>query len=391
MPITVRPAIVRSLLVTAGAVFVAALLVAPAHSAYRGHADNPDIAALLGAYPSLKNTAADSCATCHRSGRVADPLRGGAVRSENHCDYCHGVYVRDKHDARETLNAYGAAYLAAGRNEAAVRALDGKDADVDGHSNGSELKAGTDPGEPASNPSLPPAPSRAYTVAALERLAPVLDQVVFLNSTKSRSGDGYSSYRGQKLGDVLQAVGMLPSAETVDLLAADGYERSFMVGEIRQAWPQGRPALGLGRADLGSCGWVAYDVAGLDAAKPLPDAWILMASAENGRRFDTARFDPSSGRLVGRGPLRAIVPQFRPAPPDLPQFADASCPSRVAAEYHFHDAYDHNAGASVAAIVAVRIRPLPKGTRDVNWQAQAPQSLAKEEITFFGALAPTGR
>ena len=94
-----------------------------------------------------------------------------------------------------------------------------------------------------------------------------------------------------------------------------------------------------------------------------------------------------SGRLNGQGPIRVIVPQFQGSPPDLPQTADASCAAKVAAANRFHADYDHNAGKSSSAIVAVRIYPLPKGTRDLDWQTTAVKDLANEEILFFGALA----
>ena len=53
--------------------FTAALmLIATAYSAYKGHANEKDVNAILSAYPMLKNTAVDSCATCHKSGKVRD-------------------------------------------------------------------------------------------------------------------------------------------------------------------------------------------------------------------------------------------------------------------------------------------------------------------------------
>ena len=47
-------------------------LMATAYSAYKGHANDADVNAILSAYPALKNTAVDSCATCHKSGEVPD-------------------------------------------------------------------------------------------------------------------------------------------------------------------------------------------------------------------------------------------------------------------------------------------------------------------------------
>jgi hypothetical protein len=367
---------------------VVAAVLAPLQSAYKGHAGDRDVEAVLSAYPALKGTPADSCATCHVSGAVKDPAAPGRIRSENHCDYCHAVFVRDKRDVRETLNRYGRDYLGSGRSVAAVRALAAKDSDGDGFVNEAELKSGTDPGDASSNPSVPLARSRTYKVQELRRLAPVVDVPVFLNSTKSRSGDSYNDYRGHALWEVLQAVGVDATATAVDVMAADGYERTFTVDELKKSWAQAPPVLGLGRQDLGDCGWVTYGSKRLAAGKPLPGVPVMLALEENGQPFETARFDAGTGRLAGKGPLRVIVPQFKAAPPDLPQFADASCPGKVDPAYRFHEEYDHNAGASAYAIVAVRVKPLPGGTRDVDWQSAAARALADATIVFFGALTP---
>jgi len=111
-----------------------------------------------------------------------------------------------------------------------------------------------------------------------------------------------------------------------------------------------------------------------------------MAFEQNGKALPKAAPDTGTGRLSGTGPLRMIVPQFQISPPDLQQTADPACAARVAPAYRFHEEYDHNGGKSSFAIVAVRVKPLPKGTRDADWQTPALQHLANEEVVFFGAL-----
>jgi tungstate transport system substrate-binding protein len=360
----------------------------PLHSAYKGHDNDKDVQTLLAVYPALRGTAADSCATCHVSGTVNGIVGSPGARHVNHCDFCHETFVRGRRPARQTLNAFGVAYLAAGRGADAVRAIAGRDADGDGASNEIELGQGTNPGDSSSNPSAPQAPRRVVTLAELRGLSPVVSEAVFLNSTKSRSGDSYSDYRGNRLDQVLDAVGLAPEANAVDLLSADGYETTFTLTELRAAWPQGRPLLGRGREDLGACGWVTYGARGLDARKALPAAHIMLAFEENGQAFEKARVDPATGRLVGKGPLRVVVPQFRASPPDLPETADAACSSKVAPAERFHADYDHNAGKSAYAIVAIRVKPLPRGTRDVDWLASAAKTLAADQVVVFGALGP---
>lgn len=364
----------------------AALLIATAYSAYKGHADDSDVNALLTAYPALKGAAIDSCATCHRAGEVPAADRPGKKRRENHCDYCHVMHVHQKHDVKETLNRYGAEYLAAGRGVKAVKALAGKDSDGDGFANETEFLKGTDPGTPASNPSARIAPNRIFSATEISQMSPVVHATVFVNTTKSQSGDSYNQYRGNKVYELLQAVGISDTADSVDFISLDGYERTHTMDELKRLWPQGRPVTGLGKEDLGACGWVNYHAPDLDAGKELAAANILFAFEENGKKLENARLDPGTGRISGTGPLRLIVPQSLVSPPDMGQYADTACRSKVAEPYRFHEGYDHNGGKSSSAIIAVRVNPLPKGTRDFEWEKLRDQFVAGEKIVFFGAL-----
>jgi hypothetical protein len=146
--------------------------------------------------------------------------------------------------------------------------------------------------------------------------------------------------------------------------------------------------MGLGKQELGECGWVSYASPRVEAGKPLPNAPVMLVYEENGKPLQKARLDAATGRLVGQGPVRVIAPQFTVSPPDLPQVAAASCSEKVAPAYRFHEDYEHNGGKSVHAVVAVRIVPLPKGTRDIDWQSAAVRWLEGEDIVFFGALQP---
>ena len=376
----------RALIPVALVACAVAATLSPLYSAYKGHASDDDINAVLAAYPALKGTPADSCATCHLSGDTKDPAAGGRLRHENHCGYCHALVNRDKRDPKDTLNRYGLDYLASGRNEQAVRRLAAKDSDGDGVANEAELTRGTNPGDAASRPSLAVAPSKSLTVAAIKALTPVLDLPVFINTTENRKGDSYNDYRGNSLWATLQAVGVAGNAIAVDMLSADGYEYTFTIEELKKSWPQGIPAMRLGQQDLGSCGWVNYGSSRLEAGKPLPNVPVMLVFEENGKTLQKARLDATTGRLVGPGPIRVITPQFAVSPPDLPSPLDPTCREKVAPEYRFHAEYEHNGGRSSHGIVAVRILPLPKGTRDIDWQSAAARWLDSEEIVFFGAL-----
>jgi hypothetical protein len=78
--------------------------------------------------------------------------------------------------------------------------------------------------------------------------------------------------------------------------------------------------------------------------------------------------------------------QFKISPPDLGQRTDPSCAAKVAEQYRFHEEYDHNGGRCASAIIAIRVNPLPKGTRDFEWERVREQFISHEQVVVFGAL-----
>jgi hypothetical protein len=367
-------------------VALALVLIASGYAAYKGHTNERDISAVLSCYPNLKNTAVDSCATCHKSGEVRDAEKPQKMRHENVCGYCHALHVKGKRDVKETLNRYGAAYLAAGRGPEAVKALAFKDSDGDGFNNETEFAKGTNPGEPASNPSAAIAPFKIYDSADIQKLSPVVNATVFLNTSHNKAGDFYNQYQGNKAYDILQAAGISDNATGVDFISMDGFEGAFSMEELKKSWPQSSPVMGLSKKEMGECGWVNYNAPGLDANAPLAGISIMLAFEENGKRIDAARLDPETGKINGTGPIRLIVPQYRISPPDLPQFGDKSCIDKVAPEFRFNENYDHNGGRSSFSIVAIRVHPLPKDTRDFEWEKVRDQFVAEGKLVVFGAL-----
>jgi hypothetical protein len=112
----------------------------------------------------------------------------------------------------------------------------------------------------------------------------------------------------------------------------------------------------------------------------------MLAFEENGKKIEAAAMDAVTGKIRGTGPLRLVVPQFQISPPDLSEYADKSCQDKAAPEYRFNPSYDHNGGKSSFSIIAIRVNPLPKGTRDFEWEKVRNQFVAQEKLVIFGAI-----
>ncbi|MBN2242689.1 MAG: hypothetical protein JW793_08360 [Acidobacteria bacterium] len=165
-----------------------------------------------------------------------------------------------------------------------------------------------------------------------------------------------------------------------------GFEGSFTIEELKREWRQAEPVMGLDEKTIGSCGWVNYNAPGLDGGRRLHDFKIMLAFEENGKKIEPAGLDAETGRITGTGLMRLIVPQFQPSPPDLPKYADPACREKIPERFHFTQDYDHNGGRSSFLIIAVRIHPLPEGTRDFEWEKIRGSLARDEKIVFFGAI-----
>lgn len=375
---------IRTAATAAAALFLVSFAVC--YAAYVGHEADRDMKAFLAAFPQLKNTQLDNCLLCHRDGEIADTRKPGKTKLVNACDYCHTVFMEKGNSISLTLNNFGRDYLAAGRDAKAFAKIASKDSDGDKVTNSKELKSTTLPGDKKSKPGLKAAPSVVFTIEKMKKTAPVVEQTIFMSSTKSNSGDSYSSYRGVRLIDLLKAAGMAKGTKTVEVISADGFEKTFSIEEIEKTYKQGQPYFGLDKSSIGNCGWVHYNTAGLTEGKPLPDANIILAFEENGAPLSPVSLEVQTGKMLGDGPYRLITPQNKIDPPDLPQFADASCPEKVPAPFRFHSDYDHNAGNAARAVVAVRVNPLPKGTHDIDWVKTGWEAIAHGKVIVYGAL-----
>jgi hypothetical protein len=368
------------------AVSMMALLAA--FAAYKTHSET-DSDLFFKTYPQAIGTKLDGCDVCHVRIKALPPgQKSGKNVILSNCDSCHFLTDHGRKKGN-TLTPFGRDYLLNGRNAAAFAAIAGIDSDSDGVSNLVELKAFTNPGDPQSAPDKKPAP---YVIASYDELVKkgirAQEQTIFVNVTKSKDGDSYSTLRGFKLIEVLEAAGMAKGATSVDVISVDGYSATFSIEQLRQSYVQAAPVFGLGKDALGECGWVRYEAANLKEGIPLPPANILLTFEENSRKYEPARINEQQ-RLVGNGPFRIVAPQMKnPGLPDISSKATEACNQKVPEKYRFNRNYEKNSDYCVKAVVAIRVNPLPKGVMDIDWPQYAKKVIDEKSVVIFGNLKP---
>ena len=362
--------------------------------AYRGHESYRDVTNFVAVHRDAVGTRLDDCQTCHRGGAFTE-VEGGRTVTKNPCDYCHltehpaaGFVEPLPASHRATLNAYGLAYLDAGRSRSALRAIDRVDSDGDGAANGTEIAALRYPGDPASRPGQPAAPMRTFTMADIRAL-PSHSQFVLANASRQAS-DYYAGYRGVRVRDLLIAAGVDPDVaefEGVTVVAPDGYLRDVSATEINSAFPKGTFFGGLDSATLGpACGFVRYPQplpAGVANRAPIPgEPWLLLAYERDGGVLNPSSLEIASGRIDGEGPFRLIVPQSTPGAPDR---GSAAPPTTRCADGRAYDAAaDHNAGAMVRGVIGIRVNPLPAGQEDFDHRNGGWAFVENASIVVYG-------
>lgn len=339
---------------------------------YRGHEQDVDINCFIEAYPDAAGTRLDDCVLCHTEGEV--PGRRGDVRIVNACDYCHWLGTQGE-SLSASLNPYGNAYLAGGRDLSALRRIEPEDSDGDGHANLTEIRGGFFPGRAASNPAKPAAPFVELTRADLESL-PIHQQFMLLNSHKQRC-DSYATYRGVTFADLLTAHGVDPQTITgitgITVFAPDGFAKSYSREEVVREYPAGVFHAGLDDARLGEGkGIVTYP--GLMPDLDLPDGaaipgrqFLLLAFLRDFEPIARSTLDPADQRIRGEGPFRSVRPQTTASPPDR----GSRYP--LGDEYDYDDTLDHNAGDSVRGVTVIRVDPMPGeyeefDARNASWR-----------------------
>jgi len=363
--------------------------------AYKGHENDQDITYFVNAYGATQGTRLDDCQTCH-TGAQYTYLSGTATKSlfKNACDNCHLISHPDSTliEAQpttyaDTLNPYGKAYLAAGRTRAALAAIESADSDGDGFANRTEIDALRYPGDAASKPGQPSAPSRTFTLTDLKAL-PVHSEFVLANSAKQQF-DTYAGYTGAKVRDLLTAAGVNltdPLFTGVTVIAPDGFMIDFTAEQVTGAFPSQLFYAGLDTATLGTvCGYVEYPntlPAGLTDGATIPgDFWLDLAYQRDGLPMEVSSLDPVTGKINGEGPLRVIVPQNPAGKPDRgSKFSPTDCNDGN----DYDSAKDHNAGNMVRGVVVIRVNPLQDGVEDFDYRYGGWAFIDSESVLVYG-------
>jgi hypothetical protein len=295
-------------------------------------------------------------------------IEGGRLAGSS-CDKCHDLLIHGSgHSALETLNGFGRDYLDAGRSQGALRSIAAKDSDGDGYSNEEELSNGRYPGSERSRPGQVAAEILTVTLEEI-RAQPPHSQFLLVNNTQQRFDD-YVTYRGIKVRDLLAGLNIdLNGATGITVIAPDGYRRSLPIDYVKGAFPQPLYYSGLDVETLGpECGLVRYPLqlpAGVSDRSPLPgELHLLLGYERDGLPLDPVGLDVSEGKITGEGPLRLVVPQLSPGPPDR---GSAFSPSGCGDELDFRTDADHNAGSMVRGVVAIRIDPMPAGVEEFDY------------------------
>ena len=114
--------------------------VKPALTAYSSQQNDQDVNNFLAIYPFARSTELDDCSLCHPGGKVGNKSYGS-------CDYCHMTYGLQPPHGQIPLSGYAQAYKNNGRDQNALRTIEGIDSDGDSYSNLKEISSLTFPGD----------------------------------------------------------------------------------------------------------------------------------------------------------------------------------------------------------------------------------------------------
>jgi hypothetical protein len=364
---------------------------AVASRAYVGHENDADMQGFIRQYPGAAGTRLDDCQTCHRGGAPGTDTE----REVSPCGYCHLLVFPNARyktgvpkDTEATLNGYGLAYKQAGRTFAAFAAIDRQDSDGDGTPNGIEVADRRNPGDPASRPGLPQAPTVVLGWDEIRGL-PVHRQLMLMNTTKEPTDD-YVEYRGVRVIDLLSAAGIyLTGIKGITVFAPDGYSVDYSLADIQSPFPRGYFYEGPKAFEGTDRAFVKYPAAvpaGLRDRMRIPnDLWLLLAYERNGRPLEPSTYETGTGKLAGEGPYRSVKPQgslsgdaSKPGRPDRSQKS-----AKFGDGWDYVPDMDHNAGACIRGACVIRVNPMPEGYEEYDWKNGWPL-IGERKIVIFG-------
>jgi hypothetical protein len=367
-------------------------------AAYHHKSGQQDSDNVLEVYPELSGTKLDHCALCHTGGTHQPGNRPITLGS---CQWCHQTYGYDgSGDITATMNPYGIDYLDYGRDVQALAGIENLDSDGDGYLNIEEIQARTYPGNSDDHPGLKIPPVRIYTRSQLEQLGSHTQFQLF-NTT--RSGDFYAQYTGVPMKDLLDDVGLLETATTIEVFAPDGwssthplkYEEGSGLYHVYDNWPgedyQYPPATFHYNAEAdvalnpeyGWCDYSAPSVTGRSHGDSIHvDGGLkaILAYKREGAYLQPGYLS-AENKLQGEGPFRMIVPQLKPSPPEQVRPA-----GRQDVIWPFNEDGDHNAGACTKSVTIIKVLPLPEGTADIDFLEAGMNFIDQDRIIVYGAI-----
>lgn len=383
----IRRLVVMTVVLLVGCVFILFSLNI-GFSAYH-HMGEIDSGIFLSVYPNKAGTKLDSCTLCHSGGSYTSD---GKTTTLGSCQWCHYKYGYDASgNIDDTLNSYGMAYRNAGRNVAAVQAIDNLDSDGDGYLNKVEIAAIRYPGDPNDDPNKVPAPYQVYTRKELEQM-PQHTQFLLMNASKST--DNYVEYTGVTLENLLQEI-MLNSATGIKVFAPDGFSASHpfyldpnpnlyhVFGTYPEASFYYDAIADISLNPNGWCDYSAPSVGGRHNGDRIinPDGLKMILAIKRDGQYLTPGVLNDQNKLDGEGPFRAVPPQKVPGPPD--QRSTASNPSLP---WPYDKNADHNAGFSTRSVTIIKVEPLPAGQRTLILWKQDGIMLMRERSLSMARL-----
>jgi hypothetical protein len=112
------------------------------------------------------------------------------------------------------------------------------------------------------------------------------------------------------------------------------------------------------------------------------EQWLTVAYLRDGERLTTVSLNAASGKIEGEGPYRLAVPPLPPG--DRPDRGSKHSPSGFGDGWDYDGTRDHNAGAMVRGLVAIRVNPLPRGCEEPDFAGGGWRLAGNGQIAVYG-------